>query len=904
MIANKLLRPIFSYVVPYAQQQKQLKPYQVIPVVLECVATCIVIPEMREMPGPVLSMFEWIGTRMSSWLVALCTGIPSDIKSEKDAHGGGADRAKARLLKELLSVLEDCITEYIDEIAGGLSVTTQPDKSFQEAYVNIINTLVTVLGDSRLQVSAKVINSLYLLCFRVSGAMSARGNQGVWVWKVNGGNWFLGVLQSIFRHIVNNMTFRFETNDLTFYYSDKACTSSYREDIQNYRQKNKTGELLLVAHEMLEQVDLAQKRNNIWTVSYLCSDIEKVARTLSNRNVDSSARKMALIRLEACVWAFGELSGDQVVRTKCTHQVLSTLRLLCQIPFSAIVTTISAVFLSKYRDMLDSGTLDDVKAVVSFVLNQCIAGGENDHTVKTWDFRLQLTRTLRDIAMCQSTKVIEVLRSQAIRPMAQFADTRLKPPKMLHNDTKVDSDHYGIKFDTDGEQEYATLALRLRGRLAQGFVQLAVERASSAGPGGLVRGGHNLIRWVLYPVLSRLDKWIETGNRAFLCGLSGELYILHMAMLPLQSTCSLSSHPGECKGPAISIDFPGVPKTDKPIIPELCFAILSMTRSIYKKHMTSPNIVRHILKLFERVVHMTLKDVTSIPQPGKKFLADVVEMTSLLYANTSAGQETAFHLLKRISSALLGMTNVKDKGTPDLVNVQRSIQDMGERYNFVYQIASGMCLIGEMCVQALPKVKPNTKNVPMGAVAVSRLRYYFDFLGHIISVCPQLFYLGLPQTQKPQPALIERFYMVLSIVLLSAEKKSVIKAALTVFNKLAAECRPQFAQVVANMFNDKLPHLLPPMLWIIVKINSGDVEDSDGKSNIVMLTANVMAGLSHNYSKIFANSISGVVRNMLQGSSSPETAQRWIARFLGCNDAQSFKTCVKDFVNTWFSQTK
>lgn len=154
-----------------------------------------------------------------------------------------------------------------------------------------------------------------------------------------------------------------------------------------------------------------------------------------------------------------------------------------------------------------------------------------------------MQKVLRDVASCRSAKVLEMLRSQAVLPMAQFADARLKPPKMLLEDTvrtlgvaafsfnlwglglqKVDTDHYGIKNDTDAECEHATLALRLRGRLAQGFVQLAVEKPSSSGaPGGLVAGGHNLVRWVVYPLLAQLDKWIASGNRAFLNGISGEL---------------------------------------------------------------------------------------------------------------------------------------------------------------------------------------------------------------------------------------------------------------------------------------------------------------------------------------------------------------------------------------------
>lgn len=60
----------------------------------------------------------------------------------------------------------------------------------------------------------------------------------------------------------------------------------------------------------------------------------------------------------------------------------------------------------------------------------------------------------------------------------------------------------------------------------------------------------------------------------------------------------------------------------------------------------------------------------------------------------------------------------------------------------------------------------------MGAVAVARLRFYFEFLSHVIVVCPQLFYFGLPQQKPP---LLDRCFMVLSIVLLSADKKPLLK---------------------------------------------------------------------------------------------------------------------------------
>lgn len=150
--------------------------------------------------------------------------------------------------------------------------------------------------------------------------------------------------------------------------------------------------------------------------------------------------------------------------------------------------------------------------------------------------------------------------------------------------------------------------------------------------------------------------------------------------------------------------------------------------------------------------------------------------------------------------------------------VRFNLSDLPERTMFVYQIAAGMCLIGELCAQALPKVKPNAKVVPMGAVAVARLRFYFEFLGHVIAVCPQLFYFGLPQQQKPP--LLDRCFMVLSIVLLSADKKPLLKAALNVFGKLATETRQQFQPVVAQALAEKLPSLFPPIFYIILKVRT------------------------------------------------------------------------------------
>jgi hypothetical protein len=833
--------------------------------------------------------------------VAMCTGMPSDVVTEKEYYGSMAERAKSSMLKKLLAVMQDSVAEFIDEMSHGTE-----DPKMQGAFANLFSTLSQALADTRLGVSSAVVESLLLLFKRISDVMLKSGN--AWVWRVQEGKWFVGLLQSVFRSLVNNNTFRFETNDLTFFYSEASSSSAYREEIQDYRQKTKTADLLLIVHELLAQVDVKQKSNSLWTVSFLCQEIQRVAQVLLNPASEKRDRNLALRRLEACVWGFSELHTDQIVRTRCTVQILATMRLLCQIPFNTVLTTTSARFVSRFKDSLDAGAPEDIRAVVAFILNQCIAGGENDYTIKNWDFRLVLTQTLREVGQCRSNKVMEVLRSQGVLPMAQFADSRLKPPKMTLNDTKVDVDHYGIKADTDSDSEHATLALRLRGRLAQGFVQLAVEKGSNAQPGGgLVAGGQNLVRWVVYPLLAQLEKWIATGNRAFLNGISGELYVLQMAMLPLQQCCSLASVPGEAKGPPVTMtQFPGVTPTDKALLPELCFAIIAMTRSINRKHMTTPNIVRHLLKLFERITAVCLRDVTQIPDMGKKLLAFVVELTSLLYANASAGQELAYTLLKRITSALLGIVGKdgKDKEEAQHAQVRFNLPDMPERLQFVYQIAAGMCLIGELCAQTLPKVKPHVKVVPMGAVAVARLRFYFDFLSHVIAMCPQLFYFGLPQQPPQQKILLDRCLMVLSIVLLSADKKPLLKSALNVFLKLATETRREFAPVVSKMLGEKLPSLLPPMFFIVLKISNGEIEDdSDSKSTVLMQVSQVMLEISRNFRPMFLNGVGGAILGMLSGgpANAQEVTNMWVHRFGECKDTVAIRIAIIEFIKGFFS---
>ncbi len=253
-------------------------------------------------------------------------------------------------------------------------------------------------------------------------------------------------------------------------------------------------------------------------------------------------------------------------------------------------------------------------------------------------------------------------------------------------------------------------------------------------------------------------------------------------------------------------------------------------------------------------------------------------------------------------------------------SIRYNLADLPERMMFVYQIAAGMCLIGELCAQGLPKVKPNAKVVPMGAVAVARLRFYFDFLGHVILLCPQLFYFGLPNQQKPP--LLDRCFMVLSIVLLSADKKPLLKgflvfvfegqfffsvlkkffllfqAALTVFLRLANETRQQFQPVVANVLGEKLPSLLPPIFYIVLKIVNGDIEDDvDSKSTILGLSAQVMLDTSRNFHPVFVNGIAGAMQQMLDRPPN----QQWVQQFAECKDPLQFRQRIIEFIKSFFS---
>jgi hypothetical protein len=70
----------------------------------------------------------------------------------------------------------------------------------------------------------QVVDSLLLLFKRISDVVRKHGT--AWVWRVQDGQWFTLLLQSAFRAIVNNNTFRFETHDLTFFYSEAARFAS------------------------------------------------------------------------------------------------------------------------------------------------------------------------------------------------------------------------------------------------------------------------------------------------------------------------------------------------------------------------------------------------------------------------------------------------------------------------------------------------------------------------------------------------------------------------------------------------------------------------------------------------------------------------------------------------------
>lgn len=166
----------------------------------------------------------------------------------------------------------------------------------------------------------QVVDSLLLLFKRISDTVNKTG--GCWVWRIQEGKWFSALLQKAFASIVNNNTFRFETHDLTFFYSDAASASTYREEIQDYRKvsrknkrkkkkesdwslQSKSGDLLLMVHELLSHADVQQKRAALWTVSFLCAEVERTARIMTTPNVDKKERNLAMRRLEACSWAFG-----------------------------------------------------------------------------------------------------------------------------------------------------------------------------------------------------------------------------------------------------------------------------------------------------------------------------------------------------------------------------------------------------------------------------------------------------------------------------------------------------------------------------------------------------------------------------------------------------------------------
>jgi hypothetical protein len=69
LIQQHLLRPIMNYVVDYSQQAQQLNAPAVVPIVCEVVTLCLLIPQMKDFPQIVVAMFEWLGTRASSWIV-------------------------------------------------------------------------------------------------------------------------------------------------------------------------------------------------------------------------------------------------------------------------------------------------------------------------------------------------------------------------------------------------------------------------------------------------------------------------------------------------------------------------------------------------------------------------------------------------------------------------------------------------------------------------------------------------------------------------------------------------------------------------------------------------------------------------------------------------------------------
>lgn len=93
--------------------------------------------------------------------------------------------------------------------------------------------------------------------------------------------------------------------------------------------QSKTGDLLLMIHELLSHADVQQKRAALWTVSLLCSEVEKATRTMMAPNVDKKERNLAMRRLEACTWAFckkEQKTGFLVCLTDATQPNLPATR--------------------------------------------------------------------------------------------------------------------------------------------------------------------------------------------------------------------------------------------------------------------------------------------------------------------------------------------------------------------------------------------------------------------------------------------------------------------------------------------------------------------------------------------------------------------------------------------------
>lgn len=123
-------------------------------------------------------------------------------------------------------------------------------------------------------------------------------------------------------------------------------------------------------------------------------------------------------------------------------------------------------------------------------------------------------------------------------------------------------------------------------------------------------------------------------------------------------------------------------------------------------------------------------------------------------------------------------------------------------------------------------------------------------------------------------------------------------AALQVFGKLANETRQQFQPVVAQMLGEKLPNLLPPLFYIILKIVNGDIEDdSDSKSTIFSQAASVMLETSRNFHQVFQHGITGAMQQMLDRPPN----QQWVQNFAECKELSQIKHRIAEFIKLFFS---